>query len=76
MKRHLLTYYKCKQYYEENESEKKELLTRIMEGTVLHIPYHFWPLKYTSVISTNHSVSKHKGECSATSEHARAKVVF
>ena len=25
MKRHLLTYYKCKQYYEENESEKKEL---------------------------------------------------
>ena len=25
MKRHLLTYYKCKQYYEENEVKKKEL---------------------------------------------------
>ena len=25
MKRHIFTYYKCKQYYEENENDKKEL---------------------------------------------------
>ena len=34
IKRHIFTYYKCKQYYEQNEREKKELNDILKEGNL------------------------------------------
>ena len=45
MKRHIFTYYKCKQYYEENENEKKELNKILKERKLNHLDEEPYPMK-------------------------------
>ena len=45
MKRHIFTYYKCKQYYEENENDKKELNKILKERKLNDLDEEPYPMK-------------------------------
>ena len=45
MKRHIYTYYKCKQYYEENENDKKELNKILKERKLNDLDEQPYPME-------------------------------